>query len=73
MSATLRKVLPARIESVPVGSGEGDELPARGGTVQRAYARTHYLLRYHLGAAVDLPGPRTAFVAARRTDEGVPS
>jgi len=66
VSAALRKVLPDRLEAVPAAPGGSDALPARGSTVQRAYARVQYLLRYRVGARLPLPGPRTAFVAARR-------
>jgi SAM-dependent methyltransferase len=69
LSAALRKVLPNRLEAVPLSSTGSDALPARGNRLQRAYARVHHLLRYRLGAVIPFPGPRTAFVAARRTTE----
>jgi SAM-dependent methyltransferase len=62
VSASLRRALPDEVEAVPVDAGRP---PARGSTVQRGYARLHHGLRYHVGGVVPLPGPQTAFVAAR--------
>jgi len=70
LSAVLRKLLPDDLEAVPVASTGSDVLPARGNRLERAYALVHHLLRYRLGAVVAFPGPRTAFVAARRVGGG---
>jgi len=72
ISAALRRLLPAHLEAVPAAPTESDGLPARGSAIHRAYARAHYLLRYRLGALIAFPGPRTAFVAARRVEEPSP-
>ncbi len=69
LSAALRKVLPNRLEAVPLSSTGSDVLPAVGNRLQRAYARLHHLLRYRLGAVIPFPGPKTAFVAVRRISE----
>lgn len=73
VSAALRRVLPENLEAVPSeAAGEADVMPPRGGLVHRAYARTQHILRYRVGAVVPVPGPQTAFVAARRIEEPRP-
>jgi SAM-dependent methyltransferase len=68
VSTALRAALPDRARAVPDGAGGagGAPAPARGSRAQRAYARLHYVLRYRIGAVLPVPGPRTAFFAARR-------
>lgn len=63
LSSLLRRMLPDDLEAVPVEEGRP---PARGSARHRAYARLHHVLRYRLGAVLPVPGPKTAFVAARR-------
>jgi SAM-dependent methyltransferase len=66
ISTMLRRLLPERFEAVPVADSSGADQPVtRGGPAHRAYARLHYVLRYRVGAVLRLPGPQTAFVAAR--------
>ena len=62
VSTALRRALPAQVEAVPVTDDVG---PPRGSLAARAYARSHDVLRYQVGAVLPIPGPRTAFVAAR--------
>lgn len=61
LSTLLRRLLPDTLQSVPA-SGRA---AARGNALQRFYARTHFVLRYRLGAGLRIPGPMTLLVAAR--------
>ena len=77
ISALLRRVLPSGIEAVPSRRPRSTGCRREARLIQRAYARAHYLLRYRLGAVLNLPraahrvrsrpGARRTSMSARRS------